>query len=1197
MSVTKSFVFRQLQSLTHRRTDARRRFRQPPLQSLRAVSEDLEARCLLTSPSLSLSDISLLEGNQGRTSAVLTVTLDAASELPVSVDYMTRGISARAGFDFAGASGTITIPAGVLSAQLPILICGDATDEQNETFSVVLSAPRNGSLGQSTALITIKDDDLPPALSIQNVKIAEGNEGATVANVKVSLSAVSELPVSFNFATKDGTALSGTHYGAASGVVTIPAGQKSTVLPISIMTDRKDEWNKSFEVLLTGATNAAISNGISSVKIVDDDPRPVVSVLSGGILEGDLGSASIFVEIALDTVSELPVSFTYQTRDLSAVAGSDYQSAKSRRTIPAGQTTVRIALNINGDLIHEADETFELILTAVTNGLASATTSIISILNNDVPSSVRVEDVQVVEGETSDVYLTLNKVSSFPITIQYATANQTALSPRDFTSTTGSITIPAGMLTAAIRVPTINDLTDEPDEAFLLKIISVVNATIADDSGLISVIDNDPPAVAIEDVTVIESDTGFTQVTVAIYMSSKSPDPVSFRFQTRELSARDGLDFVVSSGTVLIPAGSRVGRCTLVIANDLLDEFDEVFEVILSAPQGATLRKSAGRITITDNDIPPVITIQNNIVTEEDSTSSFLLVSLSTVSGRPVTVDIRAKKITASTGEDFSLVQDTVTIPAGELSANVPFMILDDAIDEPHEAFSLNLSAASGAVLGQSTGIVTIKDNDGPDLPLFEMSDLAYLGAFRVPTGAVGSASFEFGGGAITFNPNSNSLFLSSNINDGLSLAEIAIPTGLVSSGLVTDMQSAAILQPFVNLGSLLTTNAAGKSTPPLIGYENLNLGGLLVAGNGLTGGMFMGYNGAEPENSTHSHFRTTSLNLSGLNSTSFAGLVDIRKNSNSSTGRIRGGYMAAVPEQWRAWVGYDYVTGAAGQNRIQFSSSGPALFGFNAENPAASSGNALLAYPYGHALQWTDAPSAPMPIFNGTTIVSGVAFVPGTRSVIFLGSNGLSSIGYGDGRLFNDTARPYSGFHSQNGNYKYQIWAYDIDDFVSVRNGTKPSWGLRPTSVLNFDLPTPEPSKYLGGTAFDPATGRLYVSQKFAGPNSTPIIHVYQLGRTSGGKSSSAGEASLALPRAISATSSLRKTASDSLQTSATALVGNNTPTAISQSSRLRTTTTAIPNRSTAQAPRTSASTSMMPVDLTDNLFASLDLNLDFLN
>ena len=72
----------------------------------------------------------------------------------------------------------------------------------------------------------------------------------------------------------------------------------------------------------------------------------------------------------------------------------------------------------------------------------------------------------------------------------------------------------------------------------------------------------------------------------------------------------------------------------------------------------------------------------------------------------------------------------------------------------------------------------------------------------------------------------------------------------------------------------------------------------------------------------------------------------------------------------------------------------------------------------------------------------------------------------------------------------------------MAVRHGVKSPWTLQPTSVVNFDLPTPEPSKFLGGTAFDAETGRLYISQKTAGVDATPVIHVYQLGRQSSGSS-----------------------------------------------------------------------------------------------
>lgn len=630
------------------------------------------------------------------------------------------------------------------------------------------------------------------------------------------------------------------------------------------------------------------------------------------------------------------------------------------------------------------------------------------------------------------------------------------------------------------------------------------------------------PALTVSNTSVLEGNTSQQTGTVQVALNRPSSVPVTVAYATRNKSAIAGFDYQAQSGVLTIPAGQTTLPLSFRVLADTIDEPSESFEIVLSVPANAIISHGIGTVTIRDDDPLPVIQVADVKVTE--GRAGAVSVSLSNASSLPVTVSFQTTGATATAGTDFLSASGVLTIPAGSTAASVAVQTNGDVRDEPDEAFRLVFSNPGNARLGDVRCIVTIRDDDGTQLPLFQLSDMAYLGAFRVPQGVVGSSTFEYGGNSLAWNPDRNSLFTTSNFDNGLNIAEIRIPTQLNSTGSLAGMTVATVLQPFVNLGGLLTVDAGGRSTSPVFGYENLRIGGLLIAGGSLTGGMFMGYNGAEPENSTHSHFRAAGLNLSALNSSTLTGLVDIRRRSDIESGRVRGGYMAEVPRQWRPWIGASFVTGAAAQNRIQFSSSGPALFGFDALDPQASSGSPLVNYPFGHALQWKDAPSIiPQPIFNGTTSIVGVAFVPGTRSVIFLGSNGLSAIGYGVGSRFNDHARPYSGFHSQNGNYQYQIWAYDIDDFMSVRNGTLNAWDVRPTSVVNFNLPTPEPAKYLGGTAFDAATGRLYVSQKLAGPAATPIIHVYQLGRTATGalaavssSSSGASAPSIALNPAL---------------------------------------------------------------------------------
>ncbi len=607
------------------------------------------------------------------------------------------------------------------------------------------------------------------------------------------------------------------------------------------------------------------------------------------------------------------------------------------------------------------------------------------------------------------------------------------------------------------------------------------------------------PSIRITNASIVETDSGTQNAVVTVSLNKVSPLPVTVRFTTENRTAVAGADYRAFSGTLTIPAGASATRLSFACYGDTLDEIDETFAVVFSTPTNAVLVGNTATITILDNDAPPLVSISDGRILEGRSGNSTasVIVALSASSGQPVTVGFRTQAVTATSGIDFRGTSGTIIIPAGQTRQTIPISIIGDSIDEPNETFRVILSNPVNANFGKSSALLTIEDDDGTQLPLFQLNDLAYLGSFALPTGKKGSASFEYGGNAIAFNPANNSLFMASNFDEGLNVAEVKIPAVLSPAGVPGKLPVASVLQAFVDLGQLLRVDAGGHATAPILGYEDLSTGGLLVTGNGLTGGMYMGYNGVEPEDSSHSHFRTNGLNLKALNSATFSGLMDIRMTPSQPTGRVHGGYMAEVPEQWRAWIGAKYVTGAAGQNRIQYSSSGPALFGFDAVNPKASSGGPLVYYPFGHALQWgDDSVTTPQLLFNGTTKVDGVAFVPGTRSVLFFGSNGLSRIGYGVGPRFNDQARQYQGYHSQNGVYKYQIWAYDIDDFAAVRSGTRASWTIRPTSVMNFDFPTPDASKYLGGTAFDPSTGRLYISQKFAGTNATPVIHVYQLGR-----------------------------------------------------------------------------------------------------
>ncbi len=112
-------------------------------------------------PTLSINDVAITEGNTGTQSAVFTVTLSAASGRTVTVSYDTGDATAMAGRDFVTASGFLTFSPGTVTRPISVLVNGDFGVEINETFAVNLSSPANATIVDGQGVGTINDNDVP----------------------------------------------------------------------------------------------------------------------------------------------------------------------------------------------------------------------------------------------------------------------------------------------------------------------------------------------------------------------------------------------------------------------------------------------------------------------------------------------------------------------------------------------------------------------------------------------------------------------------------------------------------------------------------------------------------------------------------------------------------------------------------------------------------------------------------------------------------------------------------------------------------------------------------------------------------------------------------------------------------------------------------------------------------------------------
>lgn len=110
-------------------------------------------------PTLSIEDVTVLEGLTNGTVSV-KVSLSAASQNNVLVNYATLDSTAKSGLDYTGKTdGELIFLAGELEKNIVVPLKGDAVLEPDERFQILLLNPVNATLGRAKATVTIQNDD------------------------------------------------------------------------------------------------------------------------------------------------------------------------------------------------------------------------------------------------------------------------------------------------------------------------------------------------------------------------------------------------------------------------------------------------------------------------------------------------------------------------------------------------------------------------------------------------------------------------------------------------------------------------------------------------------------------------------------------------------------------------------------------------------------------------------------------------------------------------------------------------------------------------------------------------------------------------------------------------------------------------------------------------------------------------------
>jgi hypothetical protein len=453
--------------------------------------------------------------------------------------------------------------------------------------------------------------EIPGAIIQFNVSAYSVAENAGIVRLNVTRTGNASWASTVQYSTRDGSALAGLNYTAASGTVTFAAGEASKTINITVIDNNVHDAARSFYVNLSGASSADLGTPSSAVvTVAENDAVPVVS-FSGSSVQAGEGSGTLALTVSRSRISTYITSVQYAVAGGNATSGTDYSGGSGTLTFAPGATSASITLILLNDNVHEGNETVVVSLSSPANatiGSPSATT--VTILNDDAPPALQFGAAQYSANEnagTLTVPVSLAGSTGLPASVSYSVAGGNATAGTDYTGGSGTLTFAPGVTSASITLILLNDNVHEGNETVVISLSSPANATIGSPSTTTVTIRNEdaPPALQFG-ASAYAAGEGAGKATISVTLSGSTSLVSRVSYSVAGGNATSGTDYSGGSGTLIFNPGVTTASFDVSIVGDAAVEGNETIVLSLSSPGNATIgTRSSTTLTITDDDAAP----------------------------------------------------------------------------------------------------------------------------------------------------------------------------------------------------------------------------------------------------------------------------------------------------------------------------------------------------------------------------------------------------------------------------------------------------------------------------------------------------------------------------------------------------------------------------------------------------------------
>ncbi|CAA9275684.1 MAG: RTX toxins and related Ca2+-binding proteins [uncultured Acidimicrobiales bacterium] len=574
------------------------------------------------------------DGNGGIDTGSVTISVAAVNDAPVAADdaYTTVAGSPLTvnapgvlgnDTDVDGpplAAGSASDPAGgsvTLNADGAFTYTPDAGFTGTDTFTYTADDGRGGSdTGLVTITVTAAVDARPAELSVADISIAEGDSGTTEAVFTITRSGNTASTSTVKYKAAGGNAIGGTDYASIPlTTLTFAPGETSKPLTVGVMGETLPEQDETFILGLSTPTGAVLADSRATATIVNDDAPAYLSVDSVNVGEGNTGTtpATFTVTRTGNTTNRSTVKY----KTSAAVDGDFNPVPLTVLSFAAGETTKQVTVDVIGDTVDEANETFTLFLSTPVAATISDSAGTATIVDDDGSTSVAgprtflsVGDVWVGAGDagsTTPATFTVTRSgdASGTSSVKYRTSGGTATANTDYTPLAlSNLSFGPGETAKTVTVAVLGDTLPETIETFNLVLSAPTGSTIADSTGVASVLNDDGRAyLSVDNIRVLEGDAGPTAAILTVTRSGNITETSTVKYSTGPGTAVAGTDYTaVPLSTIIFAPGETTKTVTVNVSGDSAVEPDEFLSLHLSAPVGAVISDSYAAATILNDD-------------------------------------------------------------------------------------------------------------------------------------------------------------------------------------------------------------------------------------------------------------------------------------------------------------------------------------------------------------------------------------------------------------------------------------------------------------------------------------------------------------------------------------------------------------------------------------------------------------------